>query len=53
MNKGNKFHPSRISGKQKFLRALDANKMNEKPKKPSIEPLDLSKNDWMKSRPLK
>ena len=40
------YHPSRISGHQKFLRSKTANEMALKKKKHKIKPLDLSKNDW-------
>lgn len=39
-----RFHPSRISGKQKFLRALEANKQSKVKKE--IKALDLTKADW-------
>jgi hypothetical protein len=43
--KGSRFHPARISGKQKFLRAKEE---NDKPKKKRTElkPLDLSRQNW-------
>lgn len=46
--KGSRFHPARISGRQKFLRKLEADRMNEKVKTPSLKPIDLSKQDWSK-----
>lgn len=48
--KGSRFHPARISGHQKFLRAKAANEMIEltAKKKKKVNPLDLSKGDWSK-----
>ncbi len=43
--KGSRFHPARISGHQKFLRAKEANETPKK-KKAVIKPLDLSKSNW-------
>lgn len=48
MNRGSKFHPSRISGHQKFLRSKKANEeieTREKLKKKMI-PIDIKKQDW-------
>lgn len=44
---GHNFHPSRVSGKVKFMRNLELKKEAEKTKKkPKKENLDLSKSDW-------
>ena len=43
--KGSRFHPARISGVQKFLRAKEENEKPKKSNKP-IKPLDLSKPNW-------
>ena len=50
MGKG-RFHPSRISGYQKFLRAKEANERAEKEKKtrPMI-PVNLGEQDWSVKR---
>ncbi len=46
-NRGGNFHPSRVSGHAKFLRAKDFNEEQaRKRKKRPIKPLDLSKGDW-------
>lgn len=44
-NRGGNFHPSRVSGHQKFLRAKEANEAPKK-KRAKIKPLNLSKSDW-------
>lgn len=45
--KGSRFHPARISGHQKFLRAKEVNE-SPKRKKNKLKPLDLSKSGWSK-----
>lgn len=47
-NRGSKFHPSRISGMQKQLRARDYNKSHAARKSRPIQPIDLTKNNWSK-----
>jgi len=42
-----KFHLSNISGRQKFLRNLDAQREAEQEiREHTLRPLDLSKSDW-------
>ena len=48
--KGSNYHPARVSGHQKFLRAKAANEEFAKPEKASIEPLDLSCSGWSAKR---
>lgn len=50
---GHNFHPSRISNRSKAAtkRAYDA--LVEKKPKPTLEPLDLKRNDWSVLRPRK
>lgn len=41
-----RYHASRTSGHQKFLRAKDYDEFKVKKKKVIVKPLDLSKGDW-------
>ena len=46
-SRGGKYHPSRVSGYQKFLRAKQANKEIEKKNiKKSLKIIDIKKQDW-------
>lgn len=45
---GHNFHPSRISNQAKMERKRAFDKLNEKRKKKSIKPIDLTKSDWSK-----
>lgn len=45
-NRGSKYHPSRISGRQKQARARDYNRAQAKKKRPGIKAIDLTKNNW-------
>lgn len=48
---GHNFHPSRVSGKVKFMRNLEVQRQAEKnKKKKDIEPLDLTKQNWSTKR---
>lgn len=40
-----RYHPSRVSGRQKFLRKLDADREAKKVERKLI-PLDTKKQDW-------
>lgn len=45
--KGSRYHPARVSGHAKFLRAKDYDEQQaRKRKKRPIEPVDMSKSDW-------
>jgi len=44
-SKGGKFHPSNISGEQKFLRKLDADRQKSE-KRFQLKPLDTTKQNW-------
>lgn len=44
--KGSRWHPARISGRQKFLRKLDNDKQFGEKSKKSLEPIDISKENW-------
>ena len=45
--KGSKFHPARISGKQKFLRNLEAKKIEEdKKNKHEFNKININNSDW-------
>jgi hypothetical protein len=49
--KGSTYHPARVSGHQKFLRAKAVNEELGKPKKvEAIEPLDISASGWSTKR---
>ena len=43
--KGSKFHPARISGRQKFLRQKQWEEDNKKETR-EMKSLDLKKQDW-------
>ena len=46
-NSGCKYHPSRISGRQKLIRQQAHEEyLQKKGKKNGMEPIDTSRNDW-------
>lgn len=44
--KGSKYHPARISGKQKFLRNLEYQKQFAPKKKKKTKDIDIKKTNW-------
>lgn len=53
-SKGSRFHPARISGQQKFLRAKQANEDLERSKRiNTFEPLNTKKGNWSLTPPTK
>lgn len=44
--KGSKYHPARISGKQKFLRKLEYDKQFGGKKKKKTKDINIKKKDW-------